>query len=223
MSTPPSNPPTISPSTTDATPPTASGPLRRLYNWVLSWADSPHGTTALAAISFAESSFFPIPPDVLQIALSVGQPRRSFRFAAISTVASILGAVVGWAIGWGLWQSVQGFFYGVIPGFTPEKFVYVESLYQQNATFWLVLSAFTPIPFKIFTIAAGVCSVPLPTLIIASAIGRSGRFFLVATIMRVFGRPARDLLDRYLELLTILLGALIVAGFLALRFLGGSH
>jgi membrane protein YqaA with SNARE-associated domain len=190
---------------------------------VLSWADSPHGTTALAAISFAESSFFPIPPDVLQIALSVGQPRRSFRFAAISTVASILGAVVGWAIGWGLWQSVQGFFYGVIPGFTPEKFVYVESLYQQNATFWLVLSAFTPIPFKIFTIAAGVCSVPLPTLIIASAIGRSGRFFLVATIMRVFGRPARDLLDRYLELLTILLGALIVAGFLALRFLGGSH
>jgi len=101
--------------------------------------------------------------------------------------------------------------------------VYVESLYQQNATFWLVLSAFTPIPFKIFTIAAGVCSVPLPTLVIASAIGRSGRFFLVATIMRVFGRPARDLLDRYLELLTILLGALIVAGFLALRFLGGSH
>ena len=223
MSTPPISPPTISPSTTNATPPTASGPLRRLYNWVLSWADSPHGTTALAAISFAESSFFPIPPDVLQIALSVGQPRRSFRFAAISTVASILGAVVGWAIGWGLWQSVQGFFYGVIPGFSPEKFAYVESLYQQNATFWLVLSAFTPIPFKIFTIAAGVCSVPLPTLIIASAIGRSGRFFLVATIMRVFGRPARDLLDRYLELLTILLGALIVAGFLALRFLGGTH
>lgn len=199
------------------------GLLRRLYAWVLSWADSPHGTTALAVISFAESSFFPIPPDVLQIALSVGQPRRSFRFAAISTVASILGAVVGWAIGWGLWQSVQGFFYSVIPGFTAEKFQYVESLYQQNATFWLVLSAFTPIPFKIFTIAAGVCSVPLPTLVIASALGRSGRFFLVATIMRIFGRPARDLLDKYLELLTLLLGALIVAGFFALRFLGGSH
>lgn len=223
MPTPPSSPPKNTPNPTDATPAPATGPLRRLYNWVLSWADSRHGTTALAAISFAESSFFPIPPDVLQIALSVGQPRRSFRFAAISAVASVLGAVVGWAIGWGLWQSVQGFFYGVIPGFTPAKFEYVESLYQQNATFWLVLSAFTPIPFKIFTIAAGVCSVPLPTLIIASAIGRSGRFFLVATVMRVFGRPARALLDKYLELLTILLGALIVAGFLALNYLGGNH
>ena len=223
MPTPPTSPPTTSPSTTEASASAAKGPLRRLYAWVLSWADSPHGTTALAAISFAESSFFPIPPDVLQIALSVGHPKKSFRFAAVSAIASVLGAIVGWIIGWGLWQSVQGFFYGIIPGFTPEKFQYVESLYQENATFWLVLSAFTPIPFKIFTIAAGVCSVPLPTLIIASALGRSGRFFLVATIMRIFGRAARDLLDRYLELLTILLGALIVAGFLALRYLGGNH
>ena len=197
--------------------------IRRLYDWVLSWADSPHGTTALAVISFAESSFFPIPPDVLQIALSVGQPRRSFRFAAVSAVASVLGAVVGWLIGWGVWQSVSGFFYEAVPGFTPEKFQYVESLYQQNAGLYLLLSAFTPIPFKIFTIAAGVCSVPLPTLVLASAVGRSGRFFLVATIMRLFGKPARELLDKYLELATVLLGALILAGFLAIRFLGGSH
>ncbi|NBS33867.1 MAG: DedA family protein, partial [Planctomycetia bacterium] len=183
------------------------GSLRRLYDWVLSWADSPHGTTALAVISFAESSFFPIPPDVLQIALSVGQPRRSFRFAAVSAVASVLGAIVGWLIGWGVWQSVSGFFYEMVPGFTPAKFQYVESLYQQNAGLYLVLSAFTPIPFKIFTIAAGVCSVPLLTLVLASAVGRSGRFFLVATIMRLFGKPARDLLDKYLELATLLLGA----------------
>jgi len=206
-----------------AEPVRARGPLRRLYDWVLSWADSPHGTTALAVISFAESSFFPIPPDVLQIALSVGQPRRSFRFAAVSAVASVLGAIVGWLIGWGVWQSVSGFFYEVVPGFTPAKFQYVESLYQQNAGLYLVLSAFTPIPFKIFTIAAGVCSVPLLTLVLASAVGRSGRFFLVATIMRLFGKPARDLLDKYLELATLLLGALIVAGFFAIRLLGGSH
>jgi membrane protein YqaA with SNARE-associated domain len=199
------------------------GSLRRLYDWVLSWADSPHGTTALAVISFAESSFFPIPPDVLQIALSVGQPRRSFRFAAVSAVASVLGAIFGWLIGWGVWQSVSGFFYEVVPGFTPAKFQYVESLYQQNAGLYLVLSAFTPIPFKIFTIAAGVCSVPLLTLVLASAVGRSGRFFLVATIMRLFGKPARDLLDKYLELATLLLGALIVAGFFAIRYLGSSH
>jgi len=227
-------PPPVDPSTVPADLPAAvpappvdpgrrRGLLRRLYDWVLSWADSPHGTTALAVISFAESSFFPIPPDVLQIALSVGQPRRSFRFAAVSAVASVLGAIVGWLIGWGVWQSVSGFFYEAVPGFTPEKFQYVESLYQQNAGLYLLLSAFTPIPFKIFTIAAGVCSVPLPTLVLASAVGRSGRFFLVATIMRLFGKPARELLDKYLELATVLLGALILAGFLAIRFLGGSH
>ena len=174
---------------------------------------------ALAGISFAESSFFPIPPDVLQIALSVGKPKKSYLFAAVSVIASVLGAVVGWAIGWGLWQFVDTFFYSVIPWFTPEKFNYVESLYQENAFLWLILSAFTPIPFKIFTIAAGACSVPLPTLIIASSIGRGCRFFLVATIMRIFGKQARDILDKYLEGITLLFGFLILVGVYALKFL----
>ena len=200
--------------------PRRQGLLRRLYNWVLSWADSPHGMFALAGISFAESSFFPIPPDVLQIALSVGKPKKSYLFASVSVIASVLGAVVGWSIGWGLWQFVETFFYSIIPGFTPEKFKYVEVLYQDNAFLWLILSAFTPIPFKIFTIAAGVCSVPLPTLIIASAIGRSGRFFLVATIMRIFGKQARDFLDEYLEGITLLFGVLVLVGVYALKFVG---
>ncbi len=199
--------------------PKPRGLLRRLYNWVLSWADSPHGLIALAGISFAESSFFPIPPDVLQVALSVSKPKKSYLFAAVSVVASVLGAVAGWAIGWGLWQFVDTFFYSVIPGFTSEKFNYVESLYQDNAFLWLILSAFTPIPFKIFTIAAGACSVPLPTLIIASSIGRSGRFFLVATIMRLFGKQARDILDKYLERVTLLFGLLVLIGVYAISFL----
>ena len=96
--------------------PQRRGLLRRLYNWVLSWADSPHGMIALAGISFAESSFFPIPPDVLQIALSVGKPKKSYLFAAVSVIASVLGAVVGWAIGWGLWQFVDTFFIVSFPG-----------------------------------------------------------------------------------------------------------
>ena len=133
-------------------------------------------------------------------------------------IASVLGAVAGWAIGWGLWQFVDTFFYSVIPGFTSEKFNYVESLYQDNAFLWLILSAFTPIPFKIFTIAAGACSVPLPTLIIASSIGRSGRFFLVATIMRLFGKQARDILDKYLERVTLLFGLLVLIGVYAISF-----
>ena len=199
--------------------PKPRGLLRRLYGWVLSWADSPHGMIALAGISFAESSFFPIPPDVLQIALSVSKPNKSYLFAAISVIASVLGAVVGWAIGWWLWQSVDTFFYRVIPGFTLESFNKVESLYQENAFQCLIVSAFTPIPFKIFTIAAGVCSVPLPTLIIASSIGRGGRFFLVATVMRIFGKQARDILDKYLERITIVFGILVLAGVYAVKFL----
>ena len=196
------------------------GPLRRLYNWVLSWADSRHGVIALAGISFAESSFFPIPPDVLQIALSVGKPKKSYLFAAVSVTASVLGAIAGWAIGRGLWHLVDTFFYSAIPGFTSEKFIYVESLYQENAFLWLILSAFTPIPFKIFTIAAGACSVPLSTLIIASFIGRGGRFFLVATIMRICGKQAREILDKYLERITLIFGILVLAGVYAMKFLG---
>jgi membrane protein YqaA with SNARE-associated domain len=195
------------------------GPLRRLYDWVLSWADSRYGTAGLAAISFAESSFFPIPPDVLQIALSVSKPKRSFLYAAVSTVASVAGGVLGWAIGWGLWQAVEPWFFGIVPGFSREKFAYVETLYQGNAFLAIFAAAFTPIPYKVFTIAAGVCSVPLGTLVAASALGRGGRFFLVAAATFFFGETAKRFLDRYLEAITVLLLLAIVAGFVALKFL----
>jgi membrane protein YqaA with SNARE-associated domain len=195
------------------------GPLRRLYDWVLSWAESRHGLSALATISFAESSFFPIPPDVLQIALSVARPARSFLYAAVSTVASVAGGVAGWAIGWGLWTALAPWFFRYVPGFSTEKFDFVERLYQANAGWAIFSAAFTPIPFKIFTIAAGVCSVPLLTLVIASTLGRGARFFLVATVMRIFGAKARDFLDRYLELVTIVLGLLLVGGFLVVGWL----
>ena len=219
MTTPPLPEETLNSRKPENAPSTPRGLLTRLYTWVLSWADSPHGMLALAGISFAESSFFPIPPDVLQIALSVGEPRKSYRFATISVIASVLGAILGWTIGWGLWQFVDTFFYNNIPGFTEKKFEYVETLYQQNAFLWLILSAFTPIPFKIFTIAAGVCSVPLSTLILASSIGRGSRFFLVATVMRLFGKQARDILDKYLEVITVIFGVLVFAGFIAIELL----
>jgi membrane protein YqaA with SNARE-associated domain len=199
------------------------GPLRRLYDWVLSWADSPHGTSALAVISFAESSFFPIPPDVLQIALSVARPRRSFFYAAVSMVASVAGGVAGWAIGWGLWQAVEPWFFSYVPGFSREKFELVESLYLGNAFLAIFAAAFTPIPYKVFTIAAGVFAVPLGTLVAASALGRGARFFLVATATYFFGAAAKQFLDRYLEVVTLALLAAIVAGFLAIKLLLPSH
>jgi membrane protein YqaA with SNARE-associated domain len=203
----------------DARPARRRGPLRRLYDWVLSWADSPHGLTALAAISFTESSIFPIPPDVLQIALSVSRPRRAFLYAAVSAVASVAGGVLGWAIGWSLWQGVSGFFFDYVPGFSQEKFHYVERLYRDNAAVAIFAAAFTPIPYKIFTIAAGVFGVPLLTLVAASAVGRSLRFFLVAGVMRLFGEQARRILDRHLEWATFAFGAALVGGFLAVKFL----
>jgi membrane protein YqaA with SNARE-associated domain len=208
-------------STTSSQP--RRGLIRRLYDWVLSWADSRHGLTALAVISFAESSFFPIPPDVLQIALSVAKPKLSYLYAAVSAVASVAGGVAGWAIGWGLWHLVSEFFFDYVPGFSHDKFEYVESLYKNNAFASIFAAAFTPIPYKIFTIAAGVFSVPLGTLVLASALGRSTRFFLVATVMRFFGAHAKALLDRYLELATLALGVLLIGGFLVIRWLMPSH
>jgi membrane protein YqaA with SNARE-associated domain len=197
------------------------GLIRRLYAWVLHWAETPYGTPALAAISFAESSFFPIPPDVLQIALSVSRPRRSFYYAAVSAVASVLGGIAGWWIGYGVWAIVSDFFYNFVPGITPQNVAYVGQLYQENA-FWSILAAaFTPIPFKVFTIGAGVFHeyVPLATLVMASAIGRSGRFFLVATCVFLFGPTVRSLLERWLEVATLVLFVLVVLGFVTIKYL----
>lgn len=199
------------------------GLLRRLYDWVLSWADSPRGTVGLAAISFAESSFFPIPPDVLQIALSVAKPRRSFWYAGISTVASVAGGVLGWAIGIGFWQLLGPWFFQYVPGFSPEKFEFVESLYLGNAFLAIFAAAFTPIPYKVFTIAAGVCGVPLGTLVAASTLGRGLRFFLVAAVTYFLGDTAKRFLDRYLETVTVFLAVAVVAGFFAIRLVMPGH
>jgi membrane protein YqaA with SNARE-associated domain len=193
--------------------------FKRLYLWVLHWADTRYGTPALAGISFAESSFFPIPPDVLQIALSVSKPERSFFYAAVSAVASVAGGVLGWAIGAFLWHAVEGAVFAWVPGFTPEAFAHVQELYLRSAFLALLTAAFTPIPYKVFTIASGVFGVPLATLVVASAIGRSGRFFLVATAIYVFGPTVRSFLDRYLEWITIGLFVLLVGGFYAVRYL----
>lgn len=192
--------------------------LQRLYRWVLHWADTRYGTPALAAIAFAESSFFPVPPDVLQIALSVGRPRRSFYYAAVSAASSVAGGILGWAIGSFLWHLVQGVVF-TIPGFTHEAFDHVQQLYLGNAFLAIATAAFTPIPYKVFTIASGVFGVPLPVLVAASALGRSGRFFAVGSAIYVFGPAVRSFLDRYLELVAVALFVLLLAGFYAARYL----
>jgi membrane protein YqaA with SNARE-associated domain len=205
--------PGATPPSPDAPAPPGDGVVRRLYNWVLHWAETPYGTPALGALSFAESSFFPIPPDVLQIALSVSKPKRSYFYAAVSAVASVLGGIAGWAIGAAMWSAVSGVFFSYVPGVTPDIFEHVRALYNENAFLAILTAAFTPIPYKVFTLASGVFGVPLSTLVVASVLGRSGRFFGVATAIYFFGPGVKRFLDKYLELATLVLLALGVAGF----------
>ena len=208
--------------------------IRRLYDWVLSWAETRYGTPALFVIAFLESSVFPMPPDVLQIALSSGKPKRSFWYATVSLVGSVLGAFLGFLIGYVFWSATQDFFYNYV--FSREHFAIVAGdeiagierqnpeeikvgLYHEHG-FWAVFtSALTPIPYKIFTIAAGTCQLSLLTLFVASVIGRGTRFYSIAAIMYYFGPTVKTWIDQYFNLLTIVFTILLIGGFICIRFL----
>jgi membrane protein YqaA with SNARE-associated domain len=190
---------------------------RRLYDWVLSFAHHKHSTSALFAISFAESSFFPIPPDVLLGPLCLGRRDKALWFATVTTVASVLGAVLGYAIGWGLWGMLEQVFYAYVPGFTADKFAAVEQWYEAWGIWVLFAAAFTPIPFKVFTIAGGVFHQPLLLFIGVSIIGRGLRFYLVAAAFWWIGPKAMPFIDKYFNLLCLLFVVLLIGGFAVLR------
>jgi membrane protein YqaA with SNARE-associated domain len=190
------------------------GPLRRLYNWVLGWAETPHGVTALVLLCTAESIFFPIPPDPLLMALCLGSQRRSFRFAAWATGASVIGGTIGYSLGFGAWSLLDDFFFAWIPGVTPEAFAGVQSFYDRYDFWAIFIAGFTPIPYKVFTLSAGVFAISFPIFVVASVLSRAARFFLVATLIWKFGGPVSRFIDRYFNLLTFVFGILIVVGFL---------
>ncbi len=193
--------------------------FRKLYDWVLHWAETPYGPLALFLLALAESSFFPIPPDALLIALCLGAVKKSFRFALYTAVASILGGMLGYLIGYGLWETVSGFFFSYIPGFT-EAFFQKVMINFNTYGFWYVFSAgFTPIPYKVFTIASGVFRMNFLLFVIASALSRSLRFFIVAGLFWKFGPSIKKFIDKYFNLLAILFFVLILCGFLVIKFL----
>lgn len=193
--------------------------FRKLYDWVLHWAETPYGPLALFLLALAESSFFPIPPDALLIALCLGAVKKSFRFALYTAVASILGGMLGYLIGYGLWEAVSGFFFSYIPGFT-EAFFQKVMVNFNTYGFWYVFSAgFTPIPYKVFTIASGVFRMNFLLFVIASALSRSLRFFIVAGLFWKFGPSIKKFIDKYFNLLAILFFVLILCGFLVIKFL----
>jgi len=205
--------------TPEAAPATRPGPMKRLYLWVLHWADTPYGTPALFLLAVAESSFFPVPPDVLQIALSISKPRRSFFYAVVSGLGSVIGGVLGWLIGWVFWSALGGFFQQYVPGCTPENIEYVGGLYNDNAFLAILGAAFTPIPYKVFTITAGIFGVSLWMLLAASTIGRFGRFLAVGVCIYLFGPGIRRVLDRYFGIASLVFFVLLVGGFLVIRYL----
>jgi len=189
-----------------------------MYNWVLGWADSRHSGWALFAIAFAESSFFPVPPDVLLIALVLGRPKKAFTFASICTAGSVLGGMAGYLIGWGFWEATQGFFYR-LPGLTPQAFDAMSVRYDQHGLMIVFIAAFTPIPYKLITISAGVFQISFLPFVLASIVGRAARFFLVAWLLHHFGARVRPIIDKHFEALAMAFGVLLIGGFVALRYL----
>lgn len=189
--------------------------LRRVYDWVLHWAETPNGPIALFLLAFAESSFFPVPPDVLLIALAIGAPKRSFRFAGICTMGSVLGGALGYLIGY-LFFDLVGLkildFYGIF-----DKFSMVKELYLRYDVWFVGVAGFTPIPYKIFTIAAGTFNMNFPLFLAVSAVSRGARFYLVAGLIWKFGTRIRDFIDRYFNLLTVVFVILVVLGFIVLK------
>lgn len=191
--------------------------LRGLYDWTINWAKTPYGLLALALVAFVESSFFPIPPDILLIALCISIPKRSFHYVLVCSVFSVLGGIFGYYIGMAMYDTVGKLIIDTLH--YQSQFEYVGRLYQDNAFLAIMAAAFTPIPYKVFTIAAGVWRVDLSTLIVASAFGRTGRFLIVGALIYFFGAKIKDFIDKYFNLFSIFVFVLVAGGFVLVKYL----
>jgi len=241
---------------------------RRLYDWVLHWADTRYGAPVLGALAFAESSFFPVPPDVLLIALVLGRPRKAWRFATVCALASIVGGVAGYGIGAGAWSSgVDEFFFNHVPGFgrdlivttdgaehvglinsprdnpdsapiqftsrggqertferaairscEPGNYTRVRWAYDEWDFLVVFTAGFTPLPYKVITITAGVFRINFVIFLVASAVSRSARFFLVAGLIWWAGPKMKRWIDRYFNWVTLGFVALVIAGILGIKY-----
>ncbi len=191
--------------------------LYRLYDWTMNLAAHRHAMWALAAIAFAESSIFPIPPDVLVIPMVLAARERAWRIAVVATVASVLGGMLGYGIGALLFEAVGRpvlELYGYI-----DKFAEFQSLFAEWGA-WIVAGfGFTPFPYKVITITSGVVNLDPAVFMIASVISRAARFFLVAALLWWFGPPIRTFIEKNLPVLTVLFFVLLFAGFVAVRYL----
>src|SRR5215469_1109090 len=191
--------------------------LDRLYSGTLALASSRHATAALALVAFAESSFFPLPPDLLLIPMILARPRRAFLLAGLCTVMSVLGGFLGYAIGYLLFDSIGRpileFYHAM------GRYDALKAAFAQWGVWIIIIKGLTPIPYKLVTIASGVAQFPIVPFALASLVSRSLRFFLLAALLWRFGEPVRDFIERRLMLVTSLFAAALIGGFVALRYL----
>ncbi len=190
--------------------------IRRLYDWTMSLAATRHARVGLAAVSFAESSFFPIPPDVLLIPMVIADRARWWKTALLCTIASVLGALLGYAIGMFLYEAIGKpilELYG-----KEDSFEQIRNWYNTYGGWGVLFAAVTPFPYKVLTIFSGATGLNLVTFVVVSIIGRSLRFFLVAFLLYLYGEPIRLFIEKYLGILFATFLVLLFGGFYALRY-----
>ncbi len=200
--------------------------LRALYEWVLELSNHKSGPAALVILSMAESIFFPVPPDVLLIALAIGSRRKAFLFALLCVAGSITGAAIGYTIGYHAWWSTPGkfsqfalFFFDHIPGVTIAGFEKISDLYKIYNFYIIFTAGLTPLPYKVFTLTAGAYAINFPLFMLASIVSRSTRFFIISALIWKFGAPIKVLIDKYFNLLAIIFTILLLGSFFMLKYL----
>ncbi len=193
------------------------GMIRRLYDWVLEWMQTPYGVWVLFVVAVAESSFFPIPPDVFLMALCISSPKRSFRYAGICAIGSVLGGIVGYGLGFWFMDAIGTRIIDLY-GFA-DKYQIVQDLYREYDAWAVGAAGFTPLPYKLFTITAGAFRIDFPTFVLVSFVARSARFAIVAGLIYKFGAPIRTFIEKYLNLLSVLFLVLLILGFVLIKWL----
>jgi membrane protein YqaA with SNARE-associated domain len=191
--------------------------LRRLYDWTMAQAESPHALWVLAAVAFVESSVFPIPPDVLMIPMVLAAPRRAWLIAGIATVSSVAGGMAGYAIGYFAYEALGE---PILTALGKADSMAAFGTRFNDVGFWAVLAAgVTPFPYKVITIMSGFTAMPLVTFVVTSIVARALRFFLVAGLLAAFGVPVRAFIERRLGLMFTLFVILLAGGFYAIRYI----
>jgi len=197
--------------------------IRRLYDWVLNWAETPYGTVALFVLAVTESIFFPVPPDVLLIALALGRRNKALYFGLICSIGSLCGGTIGYMLGHYTWLTSDGFtplaqfFFHNVPGFSESLYVDMGQRFEEWGFVIIFSAGFTPIPYKLFTVSAGAFGISFPLFLLASATSRTARFMLVSGLIWKFGAPVQTFIDRYFNWLAILFVILLAGGFVVLR------